>query len=329
MNRILFSSDQLSPDCPPAQRFSRWRDLYCQQYGELQITAHEDRTFFGHIEGTRIGSIGIGRMHANIKSTHRSMSQIRADAEDRYCLLTAVSGAPIRISHRARETMLAPGQAIVIDRAEECRFHTLDSGVNGNRWCSLTLPRALVATAVPDAGDVINRLVNLSEREELRFVGSYTRLLLDEGGVTDPRLRAHVADTLVDLVALALGPRLPEPERAASPGLRAARLDAILDHIRSRYFDADYSVASVARSLKLSVRYVQEILQSTGLGFAERVLELRLQRSLALLTSHESGRDARISDVALACGFNDISYFHRSFRRRFGLTPASARGKPG
>jgi AraC-like DNA-binding protein len=34
-----------------------------------------------------------------------------------------------------------------------------------------------------------------------------------------------------------------------------------------------------------------------------------------------------VSDVAFACGFNDLSYFNRCFRRRFGLTPTAARGR--
>ena len=37
--------------------------------------------------------------------------------------------------------------------------------------------------------------------------------------------------------------------------------------------------------------------------------------------------DGRIGDIAFACGFNDLSYFNRCFRRRFGLTPTAARGK--
>jgi AraC-like DNA-binding protein len=32
-----------------------------------------------------------------------------------------------------------------------------------------------------------------------------------------------------------------------------------------------------------------------------------------------------ITAIAYECGFNDLSYFNRSFRRRFGLTPSEAR----
>ncbi|MGY8704675.1 helix-turn-helix transcriptional regulator [Bradyrhizobium sp. 18BD] len=60
-----------------------------------------------------------------------------------------------------------------------------------------------------------------------------------------------------------------------------------------------------------------------GASFTTRLNELR-RRKAADLLAH---REGRISDIAFACGFNDLSYFNRCFRRRFGLTPTAARGK--
>ena len=34
---------------------------------------------------------------------------------------------------------------------------------------------------------------------------------------------------------------------------------------------------------------------------------------------------SKVSDIAYTIGFNDLSYFHKSFRRRFGVTPADMR----
>jgi AraC-like DNA-binding protein len=45
-------------------------------------------------------------------------------------------------------------------------------------------------------------------------------------------------------------------------------------------------------------------------------------RKAADLLAHAAER--RISDIAFACRFNDLSYFNRCFRRRFGLTPTAA-----
>ena len=36
-------------------------------------------------------------------------------------------------------------------------------------------------------------------------------------------------------------------------------------------------------------------------------------------------RAQSISAIALKCGFNDISYFNRVFRRRYGCTPSDLR----
>ena len=38
-----------------------------------------------------------------------------------------------------------------------------------------------------------------------------------------------------------------------------------------------------------------------------------------------SKRQMRIADVAFLCGFSDLSYFNRSFRKRFGETPRGYR----
>ena len=37
----------------------------------------------------------------------------------------------------------------------------------------------------------------------------------------------------------------------------------------------------------------------------------------------------KVSDIALACGFNAVSHFNRCFRRRFGAPPTQFRGGEG
>jgi AraC-like DNA-binding protein len=34
----------------------------------------------------------------------------------------------------------------------------------------------------------------------------------------------------------------------------------------------------------------------------------------------------KVSEIAYACGFNEVSYFNRCFRRRFGASPTQFRG---
>ena len=84
-----------------------------------------------------------------------------------------------------------------------------------------------------------------------------------------------------------------------------------------------FSAQKLAAAAGLSERYVNELLYEAGASCTTRLLELRLRKAADLL-AHSGER--RISDIAFGCGFNDLSYFNRCFRRRFGQTPTAARG---
>jgi AraC-like DNA-binding protein len=105
--------------------------------------------------------------------------------------------------------------------------------------------------------------------------------------------------------------------------LRAVRLKAVLTILQRRFSEPDFSAQKLAAEAGLSERYVNELLYEAGASFTTRPNELRIRKAAVLLARKEG----RISDIAFECGFNDLSYFNRCFRRRFGLTPTAARGK--
>jgi AraC-like DNA-binding protein len=106
--------------------------------------------------------------------------------------------------------------------------------------------------------------------------------------------------------------------------MRAVRLNAVLAVLRQRFAEPDFSAQKLAAAVGLSERYVNELLYEDGATFVTRVLELRLRMAVDFLVRSER---RRIADIAFECGFNDLSYFNRCFRRRFGLTPTAARGR--
>ncbi len=91
-----------------------------------------------------------------------------------------------------------------------------------------------------------------------------------------------------------------------------------------RFAEPDFSAQKLAAAAGLSERCVNELLYEAGASFTMRLLELRLRKAAELL---KRTGERRISDIAFDCGFNDLSYFNRCFRRRFGLTPTAARGR--
>jgi AraC-like DNA-binding protein len=55
-------------------------------------------------------------------------------------------------------------------------------------------------------------------------------------------------------------------------------------------------------------------------------MERRLARAHAALGDRRSERRS-VTDVALDCGFGNISYFNRQFRARYGATPSDIRNR--
>jgi AraC-like DNA-binding protein len=86
----------------------------------------------------------------------------------------------------------------------------------------------------------------------------------------------------------------------------------------------ELSPTNVARSLHISPRYLQRLMETSGTSFTRYVNGLRLERAFVLLTTR---CEIRVSDVALEVGFSDISHFNRLFRSRFSGTPSGVRAQ--
>jgi AraC-like DNA-binding protein len=76
--------------------------------------------------------------------------------------------------------------------------------------------------------------------------------------------------------------------------------------------------------LGVTPRYVHLLLEETGRSFTYHLLQRRLEKAAVLLRDPQ-WRDRKVSDVASEAGFTDLSYFSRSFRRHYGVTPTDVR----
>jgi AraC-like DNA-binding protein len=119
---------------------------------------------------------------------------------------------------------------------------------------------------------------------------------------------------------------LPERERrAAVHALYGRNTVMALEALPDLPVD-DLTVAAVASRQRISESYVRKLFESEGSSFSEWVLGERLIRAHRMLTDPRfAGRS--INSVAFDAGFGDISYFNRSFRRRFGATPSEIRAE--
>ena len=139
------------------------------------------------------------------------------------------------------------------------------------------------------------------------------------GGPSDRQLICSISQRSASARAASLSSRRPAWRLCARCGSRPCWII-----LQERFAEPDFSAQKLAAAAGLSERYVNELLYDAGASFTIRLNELRMRKAADLLML---SRERRISDIAFECGFNDLSYFNRCFRRRFGLTPSGgARG---
>jgi AraC-like DNA-binding protein len=224
---------------------------------------------------------------------------------------------------RGREVILHPGDAVLTSCAEPATNRPIVPFERGP-FFSLLLPHAALAPLVTNLDDAVLRLIPRSTGA-LKLLANYVGVLKDDEALATPALCRLVATQIYDLVALAIGATRDAAAIAEGRGVRAARLRAIKADIADRLAQ-DLTVAAVASRQRISESYVRKLFEGEGSSFSEWVLGERLIRAHRMLTDPRfAGRS--ITSVAFDAGFGDVSYFNRSFRRRFGATPSEIRAE--
>jgi len=319
--RSIFSSEQLPPGLSEHARRSLWRDIYGEIYGPLEVVYAEQQPFHAHFAFNRFGSLGLADCVSTIERFNRTRRCVAASGSDSLQLAFNRGRSPMLLEQDGRQHWLPPGQ---IGLVADDRAGAFGAGAD-NRWIFVTLPRKPLLERIAGADDLVARPLD-PQQPAMRLLRGYLGLLVDpEGAKWDAQLDEHVAQTLLELVALALGAAGDAAETARLSGQRAARLRSVQAAMRAGFRDPAFSIHQLAAQVGLSPRGIQDLLQQTGSSFTERLLELRLQEARTMLSDRQfAGR--RIIDIAYACGFGEVSHFNRMFRRRFGAAPSDLRG---
>lgn len=99
------------------------------------------------------------------------------------------------------------------------------------------------------------------------------------------------------------------------------RIKIMLQYIQEHY-DGELTLAKIAESVNLSenecLRCFRGMIGSTPIQY---VKQLRVQKAAELLAS----TNRKISDIGAECGFQEMSYFAKTFRELKGCTPSEYR----
>jgi AraC-like DNA-binding protein len=265
------------------------------------------------------GAILMSGMLCGVRHAIRSRGSVSSSEDD---LLVGVNlnGRTIAQS-RDRELVLQEGDAMLMTRDSISLNLNHPAAVN---FLGFRVPRDAIAPLAGSIDDALMRMVPAGA-EAIKLLVTYARAIAEEQqSLHTPELQRLVATHIHDLIALTVGATRNGHAIAEGRGIRAARLRAIMSDITANLGDCDLTVAAVAQRQRVTPRYLHKLFEGEEVTFSSFVLGQRLSRAHRMLRDARFG-DRSISSVAFDVGFGDLSYFNRSFRRRYGATPSEIR----
>lgn len=218
-------------------------------------------------------------------------------------------------------------------RCLDCKGHANKRAVEGKSCFSGHCPWGLYEAATP--------VIRQGSVSAIVYVGNYiinekmTRAYISRSarltGVDEEKLLSHLAECEYSR----------DPEEAFKIG-EIVR-DYILELIKNseeeptslhwltlkmkrhadEFYTSDIALKDLARIYHKNEKYMGRIFKKDiGISFGEYCLSLRLAGAEELLRTSEK----RIIDIALSLGFNNVSYFNRVFKSRYGVSPTEYRG---
>ena len=308
-----FSTSRL----PERKRVPFWREMFGRQAVRLDIESRSSDPFDAEAIVRAMPGLRTTSFVSAAARLERTRSMV-ADSDDAVVLLVCLRGT-LAASQHGRDVLLRPGDATLL-------LHAEPSAVTHARirFRGLIVPRAPIAALVGNVEDAAMRPVP-NASDALRLLLSYVKAM--SGAIRQPHLRDLVTTHVHDLVALCIGASRDGAAIAEERGVAAARLAAIKADIVERIGGDESTIAAVAARHGLAPRSIQRLFEREGSTFSAFKLEQQLAHARRMLANTRYA-GWTIGAIAIAVGFGDLSYFHRVFRRRYGVTPSELRAEP-
>lgn len=301
--------------------YQLWESTLAEQCGafhpEPPLTQGIE-TFEGAILPAYIATPGYAgaKIGTNCPHIHRDVKDIKRDGQDFFYIVHQISGDAV-MDHCGKQSTLNAGDLVLLDSSLPSDFYF--SGMS--EQISLLIPRHKVEAKIQNAHQILNQKISAQTR-----IGSVA------GFIANQFFNAAEADEDTELVMDSLlGLILPTLKCSENQGssynekVQKAYFEKAQRCIDSRLMNFELSPEMIASELGTSKRTLHRIFAQRGLSIGRYILDRRLDKCAS---EFESGSDIqKVSAVAFAWGFNDVSHFSRAFKTRFGISPREFRCK--
>lgn len=260
------------------------------------------------VNGWTVARVSTAAGKSRLERTARDISQ---DGQDRFVAYLPVTGA-LELSQFDRTVACDPNVMTLISAGDP--FDHIKLGDNDT--VGLVMPR-----------DYVGRRLTSAERECIRpirvdrGVGHLAKqamisLQSAASAMTDREFES-AARMVGELVLLSL--TAPADVASSNSSLRAAGLARVKRYIGAHFSDPDLALADIAAACGISIRYLHGLFRDDDRTAWEYLQSTRLQWARQML--EHTGKAPSVTEVALACGFSNMSQFSTAYKRAFAVSP--------
>ena len=270
----------------------------------------------GSVSSEKRAGLEMAHVAKNLQRIRRTSLDCRRDAAENYFLIIQEEGSALMAQSETAQ-MLNPGDMMLIDSAKPSEFTFFG---HYGRQLSLHLPRSEMEKRF--GYDIKTGLfLPRTDHTALALMAVLAKTFSTE---ITPDQDNYLREAMYGLLGVMLHERR---QRSGFSGMDseiggAQLLQRALAYVDSHFGDCELTIQAIATDLQVSMRQLQRAFALLGTTPTDYLLQKRLETVCKLLLERRMGRtDLLVSTIAYQCGFNDISYFNRIFRKVFDCAP--------
>lgn len=298
--------------------YEAWREGVCRGFCRLDVGPADDGYIDCGNDFASLHSLALATPSGSSARFARTRDLLRDGCDD--LVLISASRGRIRVTQGNETIELSTGQMCLAEMNVEGAAELTPAG----SFTTARIPRQLLLQVSPRAEDQLARPL-LHDAALRSMIDRYFVLCNELAVGLGAQGQKTSAQHLVDLIGLLLGGEAEQRDLLMQRGYSAARLEVMKVEAIDNLHRSSLTIERIAQSNGLSVRQAQRLFARSGQTFSEFVLDRRLSLAYRLLMATPN-RHRKISDIAYQSGFSDLSYFNRTFKRRFGATPSDMQG---
>lgn len=300
----------------PGDSFEHWHEVTCRQFSQTecsQIARHQfqARVTLNSFGGLGLSSIWSATPQGEAIRVNRRQADIRKDQRDCFMLWLMLDGH-IQLSQDGRYVRLGAGDLVLQDQSQP---FDLELGPLAHA-AMVMIPRPLLATRLPSVGNLAARRIAANSHLG-PMAGALVKQLLGMGRSAEDGMDQRVTASVLDIFSAVFE---SETSALSLANRQERRLEQIKAYIRAHLHEDALDVEQIARASSMATRTLYRLFAQEATTPMQWLWEQRLIRSYRLL---EEGKHKRVTEVAMACGFKDLSHFSRLFQARFGQAPST------